>query len=790
MFEILLLRVFSVTMLYHFAFMAISIALFGMTVGAVFVYAWPAIFTNKRIHWHLAANSLWFAVTVVASFILYLFIPFDLPTITGTSWVNFLKLTSIYLLISIPFVFSGICLTLALTKFPDDIGRMYAADLIGAALGCVLLIVLLSVMSGPTSILAIGILAGFGALFFALGGRIPNIQFAIFAVIGIFILLGVMDRNGQSQQSNLLHLQWVKGEADRKPIYEKWNSFSRITVLGDKDELVEPKSWGLSLTYPKNKRIRELWLQIDSSAATPLTEFNGNLETVDFLTYDIVNSAHHMRKNADVLVIGSGGGRDVLSALAFKQKSVVGVEINGDILKTANETFGDFTGHIDRYPQVTFISDEARSFVARTPYKFDIIQASLIDSWAATVNGAFALSENSLYTSEAWSLFLHHLNPHGILTFSRWYFRDQPGEVYRLVTLANSALMNIGVQNPRNHIVVIRRMDEFNHPDAPDGIGTILVSIDPFSEMDLSGIREFTNRMHFEVVLSPQFTLDNTFETLASSYNTEKFLSDFPINISAPTDDNPYFFHMIRFNDLFNLHLQDQGMNNKNLLAITTLRLLLIITFIVSLAFIVTPLAIKSTPSPITNVIPLMLYFTSIGLGFMLIEISQMQRLIILLGHPVYGLSVLLFSLLVASGIGSYTTQFVKDLHIYKSTSIRISALILSLSIFGVLTPHAIRLFEAQSTAIHILLSISILLPIGFFMGMALPMGMRLANIYMPKFKPLLWGINGAVSVFASVLATTLALNWGITAVFWIGVGCYIITLVSLIALRHTKRVA
>ena len=215
-----------------------------------------------------------------------------------------------------------------------------------------------------------------------------------------------------------------------------------------------------------------------------------------------------------VLVIGAGGGRDILSALVFGAKSVTAVEINKDIIRTVNGRFGDFTGHLDRDPRVRFVNDEARSFVARSKERFDTIQISLIDTWAATAAGAFVLSENSLYTVEAWTTFLQHLSDDGLLSVSRWYFQDRPAEMYRTTTLAVEALRAVGVTDPRRHIVVIRNMQLANRPaDTPDGVGTILVSRRPLSDAELDTLDRESARLQFDVPFSPRRATDETYHS-------------------------------------------------------------------------------------------------------------------------------------------------------------------------------------------------------------------------------------------------------------------------------------
>jgi len=527
-----------------------------------------------------------------------------------------------------------------------------------------------------------------------------------------------------------------------------------------------------------------------------ITAFGGNLQDVDFLKYDITNLAHYVRPDSDVLVIGTGGGRDILSALVFEQRSVTGVEINENIIEVVTETYGEFAGHLDRIPGVNFVHDEARSYIAGSEDKFGIIQVSMIDTWAATTSGAFVLAENSLYTLEAWKSFLEHLTPDGVLTFSRWYFRDNPGEIYRLASLASASLMQQGIEYPRNHIVIVRHIQETGGIDAPDGTGTILVSKTPFSMKDLEVIEKVADEMQFDLVLTPDYSIDPTLARIVSGRDLAFVTSNLPLNIAPPTDDSPFFFHMLRLQDIFKAASLDQGVMSFNLVAVYTLGVLLIIVFGLTFLCIIVPLLLTTKKLEMTEVrsaFPLLLFFAGIGLGFMLVEISQLQRLIIFLGHPTYSLSVVLFSLLLSSGIGSYLTQRVRT-NVVRSTMIRLSLLLGMLLLFGTLTPFVITKSAGTTTMYRIFATVIILFPLGLFMGMAFPMGMKIASARARSLTPWLWGINGAASVCASVLAVAIALNSGISVSFWTGFLCYMLAFIviswtSLGGARHWRLV-
>lgn len=782
MYEILLTRIFSVTMWYHFAFMAISVAMFGMTIGAILVYLLPNYFTQERAKRHLALSSLLFSISIVISFLTQLNIPFvperSIVGLFSIAELRYIVLT--YITVSVPFVFSGICVCLALTKFPQHVSKLYAADLGGAALGCTLLIYTLRIADGPTAMIVIALFASIGTIFFVADRNHNKLLWVAFVWSLVLASFSVVHTVQVYKQRPLLRLIWVKGHREPRPLYEKWNSFSRITVWGDPNKQRKPFGWGLSPTYPSNRKTRYLSILIDAGAGTILTAFDGDLNALEYLKYDVTNLAYYIRSNSKVLVIGTGGGRDILSALVFKQKSVLGVEINKDIINVVNQRFGDFTGHLDRNPKVRFVNEEARSYVARLKDRFDIIQASFIDTWAATTAGAFVLTENSLYTVEAWKVFLKHLTPNGVLTFSRWYFRDRPGEVYRLTSLASTSLMQLGVKSPRDHIIIVKRMREKTQND-PNGVGTILVSKEPFSDKDLDVIERVARKMQFDIVLTPRFSVDSTFATIASGKELDIFTAKFPINIAAPTDDSPFFFHMLRLRNMFNRELWNQGVETFNMKAVFILGVLFIIVLGLTFLCIIAPLILTTKKVILKGALPLFIFFMAIGFGFMLIEISQMQRLIIFLGHPIYGLSITLFTLLLSSGLGSYSTWKINNPGMMGSAIMRLLLLLCILTIFGMFTPYVLSIHRASTTMLRIFVAIGILFPLGLFMGMAFPLGMKIASIRSPLITPWLWGINGATSVCASVLAAVIALSSSISATFWSGFSCYLIAFIVFI---------
>ncbi len=776
MYEILLTRIFSVTMLYHFAFVALSVAMFGMTAGALLVYLVPSWFPQHRVFHRLALAAVAFPIAMVLSFMTELSIPFRIQA----SVVGIYAIVFTYVVIAVPFVISGVAICLALTRFPANVSRLYATDLAGAALGCVLLIVVLGWSDGPTAVLWVAWLAMLGGLAFALDSQSRRLRKV--AIVSV-VVLGVAAAGHTLlvwQGRPVFRIVYSKGIVETPPLYEKWNSYSRVRVNGDPNIDLPVQGWGLSPRVP-TRRMRQLQLDIDVWAGTVMTKYEGDPSTVEHLRYDVTNIAYYLRSGHDALVIGAGGGRDVLSALVFGARSVTAVDINKDIIRTVNGRFGDFTGHLDRDPRVRFVNDEARSFIARSPDRFGSIQISLIDTWAATAAGAFVLGENSLYTVEAWTTFLRHLTDDGVLTVSRWYFHERPAEMYRTAAIAVEALRGVGVTDPRRHIAIVRNMRPAtaSTTDSPDGVGTILVNRRPFTDAELDTLDREASRLVFDVPFSPRVATDETFTRLTQPEGLDEFLDNYPVNIRAPTDDSPFFFNMLRLRDFARSSLLEFGNLSHNMKAVATLGVLFITVTVLTALCILLPLWITRHRADFTGAGPFFVFFIAIGLGFMLIETSQMQRLIISLGHPTYGLSVVLFALLLSSGIGSFLTQHVTSTTALRAGRTRLLGLVGVLALFGFVTPAVAHWIEPMTTPARIFAAVVLLFPAGLLMGMAFPLAMKLASMRASELTPWFWGLNGAASVMASVLSVCIALTWSISTAFWAGWVCYVVAFLA-----------
>jgi hypothetical protein len=746
--ELFLTRIFSVTMWYHFAFMAISLAMFGLAAGAVLV----EVMKKRDPHRTLANIGLLFAVSSAVCFTAQLYIHADPET--RIAWTALA-----FVLISIPFVFAGMAVCVALTRFPARTSSLYAADLAGSAAGCVLTIPILNHLHAPTAVILNAAIAALAAVAFAIPvkGRIRTL--AIASCLALVSLTGI------NQYTKWIDIKWIKGGRNWSDgLYEKWNALSRINV---RETGSDPFGWGMSPAYEPKQKLDQLYLNIDSGAATVITKFDGNLEALEHLKYDVTALAHYVRKPTSVLVIGVGGGRDILTSLVFGHQRIVGVEINRDILGVLTNRFADYAGMLQDNPSVTLVNDEARSYIARSAEKFGIIQASLIDTWAASSAGAYVLTENGLYTKEAWSTFIDHLAPDGILTMSRWYYEAQPAETLRLAALATASLIDGGVRDPRRNVMIIRKQDSSELGQY--SVATILVSKQPFTDSEIDRMEGIFRSMEFIPVLTPRYAELPEFEAVVTPGKYEELIRSYPLNIEAPTDDTPFFFHMLRASDLLKASTY-QGMNDLNLKAEKVLGTLLSIVITLSAIAIIAPLALRKHVRQSHSRL-LMLYFAAIGLAFMMVEIGQLERLIVFLGHPIYGLTVVLFVLLIASSVGSlYSERFGGWIWL----------LPVLLGAFILLSPAVTRQLAAASTPVRVIVSAMLLFPSGFFMGMAFPLGVKQARYVDGSPTAWYWGINGAFSVISSVLGLVVAVFWGVTVTLLVGLMAYVVALVAL----------
>jgi SAM-dependent methyltransferase len=764
-YQILITRFFSVMLNYHYAFAAISLAMLGLTRGAMQVYNNPARYAPERVGTEFARHASWFALTGVGAMICFLCAPVLIPP----QYVQLaLMVTTIAFVV--PLTQSGVCITLLLTRLPYGGGWLYAADLAGAALGCLGIIFVLLVTDPVSATLGITALAA-GAGWVVVRGngdaRMLRLSGGVALTLGAAAMVHAgLDVSGKSH----LGVFWAKGAQQTGTLFERWNTYSRVrvTALGES----VPFGWGFAHT--PERKIDQNYLDIDADAATVITRHDGDIGKFAYLKDDVINGAYLVQKPADVAVVGVGGGRDILSALLFGAKRIHGIEINPAIFEVLTDKFADFSGHLDRQPGVSLVNAEARSYINHSSDRYDLVQISLIDTWAATAAGGLTLTENRLYTVEAWDDFYRALKPGGLLSVSRWYEpKSHRGELYRLVAIAADALKRTGVPAAelKDHVIVLN----------VGNIVNVITRPDAFTDSEWQGARARLQAQGFTILLGPDTAFDATTSTLMSGKADAAFFASLPENVVPSTDDNPFFFFTARFGDFISRPLSVHTNNNA---AISMTLALIMVAIAACLFYVAWPFVGLARQMPLATLTPPVTYFCAIGIGFMLIEISQMQRLMVFLGHPVYGLSVVLFTILLFSGIGSTTVGARSPRP--GAVIARLVALLATLAVSGWLTPVLTTWAKSETTGMRIVLSVLLLAPPATFMGMMFPLGLGIWRRH-TALHPFFWSANGITSMLASVLGIALSIEFGVAHTYALGVGFYVVCALMIVIVRQTN---
>jgi hypothetical protein len=753
--EVLDSRLLSVLAWYHLSFLAVSVAMLGMAAGAVLVFV-----SGERRAWlsaeRLPGLTAIFAIAIAASHVANLNLPF--PPVRAVTVADVALLAAATAVLTVPFVVSGIVVTLALTRTGAPIGVLYGADLIGAAAGCLAVIALLNVTDIASAAFATSAVAALGAWCFAraTGARGRG------ALALVVVLLGAAFVNANAEDP--LGVRYPKNRSVWPLLntveHAEWNSHSYVMVRH-----LEPSRawlWGPGTRAPETPA-HVAWAMIDGEAGTPITRWGGDVAALDWVQGDVTTLPYRLRRGR-AGIIGVGGGRDVLSAIWGGNSSITGIEVNRTFIDLLNGPYRQVAGIADR-PGVTLVNDEARSFLTRTGERFDVLQMSLIDTWASTGAGAFTLTENGLYTRDAWQVFLRALTPDGVFSVSRWYAPGEVSETTRLLALGAAALLDAGVTTPGRHLVLA----------SAGHIATLMISPAPFSTMDRAALDGAASQFGFDLLVTPwQPAADaRTARVVAAASTAElrEAVADRHFDFSPPTDARPFFFNMLTLRGIVEgVRPAGEGIITGNLVATSTLLALFGITLVLVLAIIGAPLAIVGKPDMARG--PFLwsvLYFSLIGCGFMFVQMPFLQRFSVYLGHPTYTFSIILFLMILAAGAGSLLSERIGARN-PQPIALGISALI---AVETLLLQEAMDRTLAWGLPGRTAVVAAFVVPLACALGVCFPIGMRLVGQHSSRVTAWMWGVNGACSVLATIVAVMVSLWLGIQANLWIAAGMY-----------------
>jgi hypothetical protein len=612
-------------------------------------------------------------------------------------------------------------------------------------------------------------------------GRTQRVRWALACGVATALLLAA----ALNIEHPFFDLRVVKGRGQNPTVAVRWNAFSRVEVYGT-PELIRtprrPQSLGYSHTLDPAFRVAEAYLLYDADALTQITRLGGEPRELRHLAYDVASAPYQLRRQGPVLVIGAGGGRDVLTALSLHAGPVTAVEVNPLTLELMQGPFRDYSGGLYAgYPGVTAVHDEGRNFVRRSTERFDVIQASLIDTWAASAAGAYALTENSLYTVEAFTDFLDRLNPDGVLAMSRWYGGQggPPVEPLRLVSLAGAALRQRGVTDPRGQLSLVRTRPELT--GAPS-MCTVLVRRSPFPPDELDRLETWAARMGFTVEYGPRHSSETGLFEAVLGADRDRVLAGYPFDVRPVTDDMPFFFDRVPILPwlLGRLGLATSPLGRSPLTAGSRMLLVSLgLSGACTLLLLVLPwLRLRRAgPArlPRRRVISWTLYFAALGLGFINVELVLLGRLNLFLGYPVYALVVVLFTLLLSSGVGSALAGRWSTPGGWRAALVLV---LMVLTLGAVAVPALIRFGLGSPQPVRLSLAVLAVAPMGLVMGTAFPLGLRRAADDAAALVPWAWAVNGAASVFGSALTALLSMSFGFSATLRAGIAAYLVAAV------------
>jgi len=762
------MRIFSITSWSHFAYMIISIALLGFGASGAFI----SLFQNKLKKYFYSSFtflSLSFSISLFLCFVLSQQIPFD-PFLIVWYRRQYLYLFEYYLVLFIPFFLGASCIGLMFAKFPRKISRVYFYNLLGSgggALGAVLFLYVFASLQVLLLITSIAFLATLISAFYLARRILIGLIFTSFVLVFLFFLfplkLVISQYKGLSTTLNL---------PQAKVLNELSSPLGLIDVVSSPAIRHAP---GLSLNF-EGTIPPQLGIFIDADSMSAITDFGGRLSNLKYLDYTTSSLPYHLLSLPKVLVLGAGGGSEVLTALYHRASSIEALEINPQVISLVKTEYGDFSNRLYSLPQVKPIVAEGRGFIQSGRKKYDLIQIALLDSFSASSAGVYALSETYLYTLEAIKEYLRHLTPEGILSITRW-LKMPPRDGIKIFATAVEALEDLGVEDPASHLIFIRSW----------ATSTLLIKRSSFSSSQIITAKEFSRMRLFDFIWYPGIKSGevNRYNTLPEAYyydasrkilslERKKFYQDYLFYIRPATDDSPYFFHFFRWKSLPHL-LKTMGSQWIPFIewGYIVLMATLFQAVAVSIVLIILPLFfLKSSTKISRSRLPIFVYFLFLGLGYMFVEIAFIQKFTLFLSYPIYAVAVVISGFLFFSGWGSYLSGRIR---IGRAGSIgaAVGAIIIICLVYIGFLDNIFRQFISLSDPIKIMLSLLFLSPLAFFMGMPFPLGLSRVSVKKPFLVPWAWGVNGCASVISPVLATVLAISWGFNLVVIMALSLY-----------------
>ncbi len=765
-YEILLMKLFGIIQWHHFAYMIISLALLGYGASGTFI-ALAREWLLKYFPYTYVSNIALFAVSSIFCFIIAQQIPFNpLELLWERSQVFWLF--GLYLLLALPFFFAANAIGLAFIQHKTDISGLYGADLFGAGLGSLGILILLYLFF-PESILEL--IALLGLLSAVIATREvslrPNVALPLLFVVLLSVLFAGRDfslkMNVYKDLSQTLQISGTKIIEERS---------SPLGVISVVQSLEIPFRYvpGLSMASGIEPP-QQLGIFTNGDGMSAITKYPENMQQLGYLDYQTSALAYHLGDPNKVLILGAGGGSNILQALYHETEAIDAVEIDPQMIDLVGTKYAEFAGNIYAKESVAVHTAEARGFVASSKEKYDLIQMAMVDSFGASSAGLQSLSENYLYTVEAIHLYLQHLEPEGYLSFTRW-LKLPPRDTLKLFATAIEALERNGVEDLQKHLILIRGLQT----------STLLIKNGIYSSAEIKELKRFCDKRFFDIayydgLLKSETNRYNILDkpyffqsTQALLENRNEYYRNYKFDIRPASDDRPYFYHFFKWETLREIFTL-RGTGGLQLLEWGYLVLVaaLLQAVIASIVLILLPLIRYRKSEKIriaTSKKRVLVYFFALGLGFLFLEIYFIQRFILFLSHPLYTIAVVLSSFLIFAGLGSSYSKHLAELKGYsKSARYGIIAIFVFGLFYVLMLDHIFGFLLTQTDSIKIAASVLLIAPLAFAMGMPFPMGLSELGRHSESLIPWAWGVNGCASVISAVAATLVAIHFGFTVV-------------------------
>jgi spermidine synthase len=790
-YEILLMRLLAIGQWHHFAYMVISMALLGYgAAGSLLFLFFDGI--KKRLDGWLVVLSGATAVSFTLAFSLSQKVGQDpLQLIWQPAQWGAMLLT--YLLMGLPFLLGGGIVGIILTGSREKAHRMYAVDLLGAGSGAFVIVPALF-LGPPWHLLpAAGGLVLLGGLCFVPRMRhrkmgVVTILFSACMLTLIYLLFPPIPKIHHTKT-----LPMTLAFPDARIEAETVGPLGMVHVVGS--DLIR-EAPGLSLNFGLHKDNSHLPQQkgifLDAESLGPITRFSGNHDELEYLDFTTMALPYHIRNPGRTLVIGAGGGSDVLLALKHHTPEIIALEANKQIADLLLGPFRDFSGHLYSRPEVKLEIRDARQFLQAAEGRFDLINLSLLDSPVSSAGGLHSATESYLYTTEAFSQYLSHLTDSGVLSVTRW-LKLPPRDSLKIMATALEALRKETLQGGiERHLLFIRSWRT----------STILVSKSPFTPEEIERATKFSDERSFDLAYYAGMPVERAnrydvlkspdyFEgaTALSGPEAEAFIGRYVFDVAATTDDRPYFSHFFRWKTAPSLFRQ----LGRESLPLIELGFVFILATLVQAVFaggllILLPLACfrwkrRSSGSPgaelrFSDFLMTGIYFASIGVAFMFLEMALLPKYTLLLSHPVYSAALLLGVLLVFAGLGSLSVRRFQAKH-PRFLWISVAVIFFWVVFQTTAGDHLFSLAMGWSMVGRVLLAMLFLSVLSFFLGWPFPSGLRVLADRFPNLVPWAWGINGCASVIGAVLGKYLAVSIGFRPLMFTACFLYLLALIT-----------